>query len=179
LTSERKRSANLANSRASTGPKSRLGRARSARNALRHGLNVPVELDATVFENVEALARELVKGSSNPENDDLARRVAEAQIELARVRCVRWRLLASSFKDLSQTDTPTRTTVGRTVSPADLSLKSLAPSKTMAAPKLPSNVSHLIKQLLAIDRYERRALWHRRCALRACTNPECIPKVLK
>ena len=167
MTSERKRSANRANSHASTGPKSPWGRAKSARNALRHGLNVPLKLDAAVFDDVETLARELVKGSPNTEIEDLARRVAETQIELARVRHVRHRLLAQSFNDLPRADTPMTTAVGRTFSSADFSSKWLASSERMEPQTLTSNLSHLIKQLLAIDRYERRALWHRRCALRA------------
>ena len=99
------------------------GRAKSARNALRHGLNVPVKLDAAVFDDVETLARELVKGSPNTEIEDLARRVAEAQIDLARVRRVRHRLLAQSFNDLPRADTPMITAVGRTFSPADFPLE--------------------------------------------------------
>jgi len=42
LTSDRKIKANRANARMSTGPKTRHGRARSAKNAFRHGLSLAV-----------------------------------------------------------------------------------------------------------------------------------------
>jgi hypothetical protein len=56
MTSARTVLTNLTNARASTGPKTSAGRARSARNALRHGLNVPIA-DLEVFSpEVERLA---------------------------------------------------------------------------------------------------------------------------
>jgi hypothetical protein len=113
------------------------------------------------------------ESSPNAEIEDLARHVAEAQIELARVRRVRHRLLAQSFNDLPRADTPMMAAVARTFSPADFPLKCLAPCERMAPQELTSNLSDLIKQLLAIDRYERRALWHRRCAIRAFTSVHC------
>ena len=48
MTSARKVRIDRANARASSGPKTSAGRARSARNALRHGLNVPIA-DLEVF----------------------------------------------------------------------------------------------------------------------------------
>jgi hypothetical protein len=45
LTSDRKIKANKENARASTGPKTYNGLARSAQNAFSHGLSLPVPLD--------------------------------------------------------------------------------------------------------------------------------------
>ena len=45
VTSPRRIRANRANARSSSGPKSLAGKTRSARNAFRHGFNVPVALD--------------------------------------------------------------------------------------------------------------------------------------
>jgi hypothetical protein len=59
MTSERRVRANRANSRASTGPKTALARARVARNALRHGSNLPIHSDPVWSEEVEALTREI------------------------------------------------------------------------------------------------------------------------
>jgi hypothetical protein len=57
MTSERKIKANRANSRASTGPKTARGRVRTARNALRHALNLSIYSDPALSEEVELLAQ--------------------------------------------------------------------------------------------------------------------------
>jgi hypothetical protein len=84
--SDRRIKANRANARASTGPKTGQGRARAARNAFRHGLSLPVYSDPALCEEVEALTREIAGTDANAEIQELARRVAEAQIDLGRVR---------------------------------------------------------------------------------------------
>ena len=99
MTSDRKIKANRANARASTGPKTAQGRARAARNALRHGLSLPVFSDPALSEEVEALAREIAGPDANAEIQELARRVAEAQIDLRRVRYARHQLLSGALSD--------------------------------------------------------------------------------
>jgi hypothetical protein len=99
VTSERKISANRANARASTGPKTAEGRARSIRNARRHGLSLPVLSDPLSSQEVEELAREIAGTSANAEIHELARRIAEAQIDLRRVRHARHAFLASAIGD--------------------------------------------------------------------------------
>jgi hypothetical protein len=89
--SARKINANRANARASTGPKTEQGRARSARNSLRHALSLPVASDPIWSNEISALAREIAGPSANAEIQELARRVAEAQIDLHRVRYARHR----------------------------------------------------------------------------------------
>ena len=59
MTTASKIHANRANARASTGPKTADGRARSARNALRHALSLPVCSNPALSEEVETLAREI------------------------------------------------------------------------------------------------------------------------
>src|SRR6185437_7609200 len=71
----------------STGPRTAAGRAKSSRNAYRHGLSLPMSLDS---ELVESLAR-AIAGADQPEaarEDQLeaARALAEAQLELRRIR---------------------------------------------------------------------------------------------
>src|SRR5580704_12587095 len=89
MTSTRKIEANRKNARASTGPKTAQGRARLARNALRHGLSLPVCSDPVLCEEVESLADKIAGTEANVEIRDLARRAAEAQIDLRRVRYAR------------------------------------------------------------------------------------------
>ena len=97
MTSLRRIQANRANARISTGPKTARGRARAAHNARRHGLNLSVFADPALSEQTEAVAREI---AGEPTNDDiyhLARRVAEAQIDLQRVRDTRHQLLCDAL----------------------------------------------------------------------------------
>src|SRR5262249_52290355 len=101
VTSARKIKANRANARASTGPKTAHGRANSTKNALRHALSLPVYSDPVRAEAGEALAREIAGPDANAEIRELARRVAEAQIDLRRVRCARHRLLCKALSNPS------------------------------------------------------------------------------
>ena len=91
VTSERKIAANRANARASTGPRTTWGRTRAARNALRHALSLPVC-------SIPALSEEVQSGpGANAETQALARRVAEAQIDLRRVRYARHQFLSDTL----------------------------------------------------------------------------------
>jgi hypothetical protein len=93
-TSDTKIKANRANARASTGPKSTHGRRRSAGNALRHALSVSIYSDAALAEEVATLAREIAGTNGNAEIQELAGWVAEAEIDLRRVRKARHQLLS-------------------------------------------------------------------------------------
>jgi hypothetical protein len=99
MISARKVSANRANARASTGPKTASGRARAARNALCHGLSLPVYSDPALSEELEALAREIAGTDANAEIRDLAHRIAEAQIDVRRVRYARHQFLSHKLSD--------------------------------------------------------------------------------
>lgn len=60
MSAARRREANRANARASTGPKTRAGKARSAGNARRHGLSLPALRDPALSHEIVALARAIV-----------------------------------------------------------------------------------------------------------------------
>ena len=89
MSSERKIAANRTSARGSTGPKTARGRARAARNALRHGLNVPIYSDPAMREELVMLAREIAGAGAHAEIGVLAHAVAEAYLDLRRVRLAR------------------------------------------------------------------------------------------
>jgi hypothetical protein len=89
----RRRKANVANATASTGPRSEAGKARSSKNALRHGLNVSIWDDAVLTSRAEELALRMAGAKADAETLIRARAIAEAQFALERVRARRMRLL--------------------------------------------------------------------------------------
>lgn len=86
MASEKQIAANRVNTLKSTGPRTAAGRARSSRNAYRHGLSRPVAPD---FEVVESLARILVREAAGEDQLEAARALAAAQLELKRIRAVK------------------------------------------------------------------------------------------
>jgi len=175
VTSERKIRANRANARASTGPQTTRGRARAARNALRHALSLVCSIPA-LSEEVETLAGEIAGPGANPETQELARQVAEAQIDLRRVRYARHQFLSdtSSNQDYdSLVNMRMKAKVLRAFlrpNPPDMSMEALrkfVTSRPQGPHKLATILLEDAKELLAMDRYERRALSRRKFAIRA------------
>jgi hypothetical protein len=176
LTSDRKIKANRANARASTGPQTAPGRVRAARNALRHGLSLPVCSDPALSEEVEALAREIAGTDANDKIQELARRVAEAQIDLRRVRYARHQLLS---RELNNPYYDSRANVRKKMAVLGSILQGNGPDMPLAVlvnyvtstPEGPQKFAIILsqeaKQLLAMDRYERWALLRRKIAIQA------------
>ena len=109
----RKAFASRANGRLSQGARTAGGRARNAQAAFRHGLNLPVLLD--VAPEVESLAREIIVTTAvGPPNDAqraIASRIAEAMIDLRRVRLAKRPL--SVALDANPADTATLKALAR------------------------------------------------------------------
>ena len=178
MTSERKIKANRANAWASTGPRSRQGRARAARNALRHGLNLPVCADPALAEEVETLTHKIAGSDAIAEIRELARQVAEAQVDLRRVRYARHQLLS---RNLSDPDYRSRFRSRAQVRAANKALDllrrfapkvhaSVVAERLTPMPPGPQKLALILSQeaphLLAMDRYEQRALRRRNSAIR-------------
>jgi hypothetical protein len=141
VSTSRQIQANRNNARSSTGPRTRPGRARASRNAHRHGLSVSVVCDPRLSEQVEELARHIVGETASTGVLELARRFAEAQIDLNRIRRARYHACL-------------------------LALDKEAGSEPGAA-QVELLVREQMRQLKSLDRYERRALSRRRSAARA------------
>src|SRR5262245_50898151 len=174
MTTTPKTHANRANARASTGPKTANGRARAARNALRHALSLPVCSNPALSEEVETLARQIAGPDANAETQDLARQVAEAQIDLRRVRYARHKLLSDALADPDydsgrQAMAVLGSLLGKNAPtlPAENLIALLNSASEGPHNKFATILSQQATQLLAMDRYERRALSRRRSAIRA------------
>jgi len=174
LTSDRKAKANRANARVSTGPNTFHGRARSARNAFRHGLSLPVQSDQALGEEVQALALQIAGPNASAQIQMLAFRVAEAEVDLRRVRF--HQLLSQALRNPlydSQANRPAKMTAIARLPLANASEMSVAarekfvPSTPQGANKIATIFSGEAKVLEAMDRYERRARSRRKFAIRA------------
>ena len=126
MTSRKQRRANRRNAGRSTGPRTPAGKAIVARNAWRHGLSLPVLADTALAPEVAALAHAITGDGAGAERRTAAARIAEAQIDLVRVREAR-----------------------------------LALSERLLAG------AEVTREMLRLDRYERRALFRRSRALAA------------
>jgi hypothetical protein len=166
--------ANRKNALRSTGPKSPSGKQRAARNALKHGLAVPVGADPSLRDRIEALSRLIAGAGAAAARVALARRVAEAQVDLDRVRAARFALLAHSV------DVGTCDLAGMRPCVQDLAAATPAalgdrpagqgemPLQARSGLRSAGAVLHDVSRLLArLERYEARALSRRRSAVRA------------
>jgi hypothetical protein len=159
------------------GPRSAAGKKRASRNAVKHGLAIPAFSDPDCAPEISKLADKIAAGRH--ELLDLATSVAEAQLQVEKVRRVRAELIASALRNPQP---PIRATVafvkflsrvldaaetGR-LSPADQErLLAWSREKQESAPERHARVlTHLSTQLAKLDRYARRALSRRKFAIR-------------
>ena len=174
MTSDRKTKANRANARVSTGPNTVNGRARSAQNAFRHGLSLPVHSDQVLSKQVQALARLIAGSNASAHVQMLARQVAEAEVDLRRVRLASHQLLSQAGSN-SLYDSRANIPEKMSVIPGPLLTNSSAMPEaaqeefaplTLLADKLATILAQQAKAIEAMHRYERRARSRRKFAIR-------------
>lgn len=169
MTSRRQLQANRQNAEASTGPKTAAGKEASAKNSLRHGLSVSSSSDPRGLAAVENLALHIAGAGASADVLDCARRVAEAEFDLRRVRNLRARLLASTGEpDMSESPATPPTAPGITQPPNKVSSQATPVSSGGngdIAASLPID-STTLQRAAELYRYEQRALSRRKFAIR-------------
>lgn len=94
MTSDRKLATNQKNAKKSTGPKSAVGKSRAARNALSHGLAIPVGNIAALRSDIKTLALRIARANGGNAITELSCQAAEAQLEILRIRKARAAIFA-------------------------------------------------------------------------------------
>src|SRR6187200_3004233 len=103
MVSPKQAAANKANAQRSTGPRSIAGKSRSRANALKHGLAVPASATPELAPEIARLAHALAGPAvDHPAVYQAATRVAEAAIDLMRVRHAHIALVERLFQDLHE-----------------------------------------------------------------------------
>jgi hypothetical protein len=144
MPSDRKIAANRQNSQRSTGPRTALAKKRIRRNALRHGLAAAIVNAPGMPAETDRLAQAICGSDTGPAQREQAQIIAQCELLLLRVRAAR----AKIFEEISL-----KAPVQRSDEPSVFSHQQDATS--------------CLEQLLRLERYERRVLSRRKCAIRA------------
>jgi hypothetical protein len=171
MASERQIAANRRNARKSTGPRSGAGKKRASGNAYRHGLTLSITSGAAAAKQLDKLVRKIVGNSEDAILLERARALAQAELELARVRRAKVALIerASAFGGL---DPPQLTSqefrfVTAQIRAFDAGIQSTItfPEPIDSSATMPSQepdrsaeaVRRVLPDLRKLERYERRS----------------------
>jgi hypothetical protein len=171
MASERQIAANRRNARKSTGPGSGAGRKRASRNAYRHGLTLNITSTAAFAKQLDKLARKIAGNTDDAITLERAREIAQAELELARVRRAKVALIerASAFGELD----PPQLTVTQMIRLLNGFDRLIVPKPIDTSATMPSHepdrsaeaVRRVLPELRKLDRYERRAAVRRHQAV--------------
>jgi hypothetical protein len=167
MASERQIAANRRNARKSTGPRSSAGKNRASRNAYRHGLTSSLTSTAAYAKQLDKLVRKIIGDTEDPILLERARAIAQAELELARVRRAKVALIerASAFGELDppRPSSPVTRIIrllnafypGRVALPKPIDSSATMPSHEPN--RSAEAVRRVLPELRKLDRYERRA----------------------
>ncbi len=148
MATERQVAANRANSKKSTGPKSRGGKRRASQNAYRHGLAGGGLLDSD-WTAVEQQARDIVDSTGGKIDLFYARSIAQAQQEVLRARSISTAVVSKALAiHVDESAVP--------------SSAERSPQGNVGA----GAIELAVPLLRVLDRYEHRALAKRNKAIR-------------
>jgi hypothetical protein len=177
MASERQIAANRRNARKSTGPRSGAGRKRASRNAYRHGLTLNITSTAAFAKQLDELACKIAGDTEDAITLERALQIAQAELELARVRRAKVSLIERAFA-FGELDPPQAfSTVtqmirllnafdrGRLIVPQPIDALATMPSKE--PDRSAEAVRRVLPELRKLDRYERRAAAQRERAVRS------------
>jgi hypothetical protein len=139
MTSQRKIEANRRNAQKAKGPRSAGGKARSSKNARKHGLAIPIGADRDLHDRALQIAGLIVGDEAPDEFMDQALTVAEPELELQRIGRARTCVVQQNIRQPSANGQPNDES------------DALAAAFIKALPTLSR-----------IDRYERRTLSKKR-----------------
>jgi hypothetical protein len=173
MASERQIAANRRNARKSTGPRSGAGKTRASRNAYRHGLTLSITSTTEYAKQLETLVRKIAGDTKDALKLERARAIAQAELELARVRRAKVALIerASAFGEL---DPPPLTVTqmirlidaferGRPIVPKPIDASATMPAQE--PDRSAEATRRVLPELYKLERYERRAAARRDRAL--------------
>lgn len=174
MSSQARKESSRRNGKKSKGPESDEGRRRSSRNSLSHGLSLPVSADPQLSSQAERLA-ELIAGADASEGRmHEARIIAEAQMELQRVRRLRLERLAQpslvkkpvTLKSLRGMIKLVEANIADDWEQMDIVERFEQDLLPEVEGPLEQKIEAVIRSFSKLDRYERRALSKRKFAIR-------------
>lgn len=173
MSNERRAEANRKNARASTGPRTAVGKARAGRNAQQHGLSLPALADPAWSTEITTRARKIAGEDATGEQWELACRAAAAHIDVMRVREARHQIVGHALKDPNY-HRPTNAELREKWLrreygfPDEDERPEPGKSDTIDTPgKYAQILTDLSVRLALMDRYERRARSRLKFAIRA------------
>jgi hypothetical protein len=182
VTSKRQRAANRANSGKSTGPRSKAGKSAAKLNARLHGLATAVQSEPGADAEIESLARAISDEAGRRDLIEFARRIAEAELDLRRIRRARVTLAklpsvtSTSIRSVATPNTKRSEMAARhenqrnQSSLADLVLRLQGLISKIDAPdRVEASRRRGVKRDVkpeVLERYERRATSRRKSAIR-------------